>query len=268
MTASDMTNQMAGPYQAAVAATPAGVAIARRTRGANARIARNTAENRPSVTPVSKPARISLDIVASMLVTLSSDELDRHDSAVGLRASGIRHRVLADLVVNQRDRPVRRLLSALDHRARTGPVGEGFLARVAQFDYVEACGREAAARFVCGREKARLGAACPRRWKVQRGAATFRNLGKHQPRAGLQHARDLTMKSGLVGDVHRHVHRVGAVEGRVGERHLQRVGGFERDAMGEAEQPREMTGYVAELRRQIDACDTTSEARRNVASRS
>ena len=76
---------------------------------------------------------------------------------------------------------------------------------------------------------------------------------------------DLGVEGGLVADVHRDVHRVGAIEARVRERHRERIALLEVDPVLQAERLRQMARDLAELGGQVDAGDPGAEPVGDVA---
>ena len=169
--------------------------------------------------------------------------------------------------MHQHHGAVRRLLAALDHGARAGSIGQGLLGRLAQARDRKACGLQTFAGLLRRREKARFRRACPGR-RIGGGAARpLRDLGQHEPAARAQHAMDLGVEAGLVGDVHRDIHRVGAIEARIAERHRRRVALLEVDPVLEAQHLRQLARDLAELGGEVDAGDPGAEALRDVARR-
>ncbi len=121
--------------------------------------------------------------------------------------------------------------------------------------YREAAGHEAFTGLRRRGEKAQFRAPRPGCGVSGAAAGSLRDLGKHEPCARPQHAVDLSIEAGFVGDVHRHIHRVGAIEAGVREPHRQRVTLLEGHPVSKAEQAGQMQRDLAELRGQVDPGD-------------
>jgi hypothetical protein len=79
---------------------------------------------------------------------------------------------------------------------------------------------------------------------------------------------NLAIEGALVRDIHRDVHRIGAVCAGRRKRHRQGIAELECDLVFETEQARKVAGNFAELWREVDARDPPAEPLREVARRS
>ena len=98
-----------------------------------------------------------------------------------------------------------------------------------------------------------LGEARPRDGKVERRAVAGAYVLADEQPPGLQHACESGVEAALVLDVHLHLDGPHHVELRVLERQLQRVADLEAGTVGQPGQARQLVGYHAEFRREIDA---------------
>jgi hypothetical protein len=71
---------------------------------------------------------------------------------------------------------------------------------------------------------------------------------------------DLAIEAFLVGYVHRDVHRIRAIERRIGKRHAQRIADLESNLVLQADRPCERERHFAEFAGQVDAGDPAAEA--------
>ena len=155
-----------------------------------------------------------------------------------------------------------------DDLARARAEFERFLLGGAKAQDLEARGFQPAPRFLeAWTRKLAAALAAQGTRVVELGAGAPGDLGQHEPAAGFQHAADFAVEGVLVGDVHRHVHREGAVEARLGERHRERVAVLEAQRVAEAEPAGQVARDVAELGGEVDAGDAAAEAAVHVARR-
>src|SRR5688500_4518680 len=75
----------------------------------------------------------------------------------------------------------------------------------------------------------------------------------------------LSIQRCLIGDVHRNVHRIRAIETGIGKRHCQSVADLERDPFVESEHAGQLACNLAELWGQIDSGYSASKVIREVA---
>ena len=169
--------------------------------------------------------------------------------------------------MDEYDCPMWRFLAALDYRARAGAKRACFLKGAVQPNNLESRPRQAVPRFLRRRQETGACGARPGRRIVEFSAFALGDLREYQPGARLEDAVNLAVERAFVGDVHRDIHRVGAVEGGIGEWHCQGVADLERDPVLEIEQARKVAGNVAEFGRQIDSGDPATEVACEVARR-